>query len=277
MSMEELEHSRPELTLASEPVEIGYWDADGETRPVLFLTKSMISLWNSIAGCVLKLEKHRQALRGELEDQEADGANKGRDPTMGPDGGNSAFLDSIQGRNKQELLQEIARAAADKKRVLQVRIRRAEEDLGICWRRLALDWTDILRESNLIESDLTGSLDKIQTEDGRKEEVTESDTSEENVTEVVGGNTEEGAELAAELRAEPKAGPEAESEIEPKGEQKSNRKLNQALIHTPNKPPPKPKPMQNEPKKNWNPPSCRINVRCTTPRNGRRRSSDMRK
>lgn len=160
MSMEGLEYPRPELTLASEPVEIGYWDADSETRPVLFLTKSMISLWNSIAGCVLKLEKHRPALR-ELEDQEADGASKGRDPTMGPDGGNGAFLESIKDENKQELLQGIARAAADKKRVLQVRIRRAEEDLGICWRRLAPDWTEILRESNLIESDLTGSLDEI--------------------------------------------------------------------------------------------------------------------
>jgi hypothetical protein len=214
MSMEGLEYSRPELTLASEPPEIGYWNVDGETRPVLYLTKSMISLWNSIVTCVQKLERHREELK-ELEDEEENKSSKGRDPTMGLDGGNSALLDAIKDEDNQELLEKIARGAAERKRVLRVRINRAEEDLGICWRRLALDWSEILHESNLFESDLTESLDELEMEDGRKGETAEGDTSKDDITEAVEGNTERRAELAAEPEFEPKAGPEAGLEAQP--------------------------------------------------------------
>lgn len=212
--MEGLEYSRRELTLASEPPEIGYWNVDGETRPVLYLTKSMISLWNSIVSCVKKLERHREELK-ELEDAEENKSSKGQDPTTGLDGANSALLDGIKDEDKEEFLQELALRAAERKRVLRVRINRAEEDLGICWRRLALDWTEILHESNLFESDLTESLDELRMEDGRKGESIEGNTSKDDITEAVEGNAEGRAELATDREAKSRAGPEAGLEAKP--------------------------------------------------------------
>jgi hypothetical protein len=214
MSMEGLEYSRRELTLASEPPEIGYWNVDGETRPVLYLTKSMISLWNSIVSCVNKLQRHREELK-ELEDEEGNKSSKGQDPTTGLDGANSALFDGIKDEDKEEFLQELALRAAERKRVLRVRINRAEEDLGICWRRLALDWTEILHDSNLFESDLTESLDELGMEDGRKGESVEGNTSKDDITEAVEGNAEGRAELATDPEAKSRAGPEAGLEAKP--------------------------------------------------------------